>query len=91
MRRRGGLLAGADADPEPAGPRVQLRGHAGVARRALQPRELHQGRNAVRIQVEGPVPLLAEVTAAAVADLHLAVGDQAWASVKASEITVTPA
>ena len=50
----------------------------------------HRG-GAVRVQLDGSLPLLAEVTAAAVADLHLAVGEAAWASVKASEITTSPA
>ncbi|HEX6325009.1 MAG TPA: ABC transporter ATP-binding protein [Jiangellaceae bacterium] len=45
----------------------------------------------VRITVDGPVPVLADVTPLAVADLHLAPGVTVWASVKATEITVYPA
>ena len=44
-----------------------------------------------RVRVDGPVPLIAEVTAAAVAELHLADGGPVWASVKATDIDVYPA
>jgi molybdate transport system ATP-binding protein len=43
-----------------------------------------------RIQVEGALPVVAEVTAAAVADLRLADGGDLWVSVKATEIGVYP-
>ena len=45
----------------------------------------------VRVRIGGIVPIVAEVTTAAVSDLALADGGQVWASVKASEITVYPA
>jgi molybdate transport system ATP-binding protein len=45
----------------------------------------------VRVQVAGPVPIVAEVTPAAAAELRLADGGPVWASVKATEITVYPA
>jgi molybdate transport system ATP-binding protein len=45
----------------------------------------------VRVQVTGPVPIVAEVTPAAAAELRLADGGQVWASVKATEVTVYPA
>jgi len=45
----------------------------------------------VRVQVQGPVPLLAEVTPAAVASLGLDDGGRVWAAVKASEVVVYPA
>ena len=45
----------------------------------------------VRVQVAGPVPIVAEVTAAAAAELRLADGGPVWASVKATEIAVYPA
>jgi molybdate transport system ATP-binding protein len=45
----------------------------------------------VRVRVGGPVPIVAEVTAAAVDDLHLAEGGDVWVSVKATEVTVYPA
>jgi molybdate transport system ATP-binding protein len=45
----------------------------------------------VRVLVGGPVPIVAEVTAAAVDDLHLADGGEVWVSVKATEVTVYPA
>ena len=40
------------------------------------------------MQLAGPVPLVAEVTPAAVAELHLAEGGEVWASVKATEVSV---
>jgi molybdate transport system ATP-binding protein len=45
----------------------------------------------VRVMVAGPVPVTAEVTPAAVAELELAAGADVWASIKATEITVYPA
>jgi molybdate transport system ATP-binding protein len=45
----------------------------------------------VRVRVAGPVPIVAEVTPAAAAELRLADGGPVWASVKATEITVYPA
>jgi molybdate transport system ATP-binding protein len=41
-----------------------------------------------RVQVAGPVPLVAEVTPAAVEDLRLAKGGEVWATVKATEVSV---
>ena len=43
----------------------------------------------VRLEVGDPLPLAAEVTPAAVADLGLAPGSPVWISVKATEITVS--
>jgi molybdate transport system ATP-binding protein len=45
----------------------------------------------VRVRVTGQVPIVAEVTPAAVSELHLADGGPVWASVKATEVTVYPA
>jgi molybdate transport system ATP-binding protein len=45
----------------------------------------------VRVRVAGPVPIVAEVTPAAAAELRLAEGGPVWASVKATEVTVYPA
>jgi molybdate transport system ATP-binding protein len=42
----------------------------------------------VRCELDGEVPLIADVTATAFAELGLAPGSEVWASVKASEITV---
>jgi molybdate transport system ATP-binding protein len=42
----------------------------------------------VRCELDGEVPLLADVTAAAFAELGLAPGAELWASVKASEVAV---
>ena len=44
-----------------------------------------------RVSLAGPFPLAAEVTAAAVADLRLGVGQHLWATVKATEVSVYPA
>jgi molybdate transport system ATP-binding protein len=45
----------------------------------------------VRVGMDGEVPLVAEVTPAAVAELGLAEGEMIWATVKATEVTVYPA
>jgi len=42
----------------------------------------------VRVRLEGTIPIVAEVTARAVAELGLAPGRSVWASLKATEITV---
>ena len=47
--------------------------------------------DAVRVQVEGPVPLLADITPAALATLDLRPGSPIWTSVKATEVTIYPA
>ena len=47
--------------------------------------------NRVRVRLRGPVDLVAEVTPGAVADLGLAPGIEVWASVKATEVQVSPA
>ena len=41
-----------------------------------------------RVRLDGPVPLIAEVTAAALEALSLQPGDHIWASVKATEIAI---
>ncbi|HEY7627728.1 MAG TPA: ABC transporter ATP-binding protein [Ilumatobacteraceae bacterium] len=43
----------------------------------------------VRVRLEGPIPLTAEVTSAAASDLRIRVGRELWAAVKATEISVT--
>jgi molybdate transport system ATP-binding protein len=58
---------------------------------AGQATELYPAGDLARIRVDGPVPLVAEVTAAAVAELHLGDGGQIWAAVKATEVDVYPA
>jgi molybdate transport system ATP-binding protein len=45
----------------------------------------------VRVIVAGVVPVTAEVTPAAVAELELTAGAAVWASIKATEITAYPA
>ena len=47
--------------------------------------------DAVRVQIDAAVPLLADVTPAAVATLDLRPGRSIWASVKATEVTIYPA
>ena len=44
----------------------------------------------VRVRVGGPLPIVAEVTPAAVADLRLGDGGTVWASVKATDVIVYP-
>ncbi len=53
--------------------------------------DLDQQADRVRIRLDGSVPLVAEITAGALADLALRPGDRVWASVKATEITTYPA
>jgi molybdate transport system ATP-binding protein len=53
--------------------------------------ELFPAGDRARVRFDGPVPLIAEVTAAAVAELHLADGGPVWASLKATEVDVYPA
>jgi molybdate transport system ATP-binding protein len=45
----------------------------------------------VRVRVAGQVPIVAEVTSAAAAELRLADGGTVWAAVKATEVNVYPA
>ncbi len=42
----------------------------------------------VRVRLDGPVPLVAEVTAAAVTDMGLVEGTRLWAAVKATDLEV---
>jgi len=53
--------------------------------------ELHPAGDRARVQVTGEFPLVAEVTAASVAELHLADHGPVWASVKATDMEVYPA
>ena len=52
--------------------------------------DLHVAGDRARIRIDGAVPLIAEVTPAAVAELHLAEGGRIWASVKATDIETYP-
>jgi len=45
----------------------------------------------VRVRLRGEIPIVAEVTPAALADLRLADGGTMWAAVKATEVSVYPA
>ena len=47
--------------------------------------------DAVRVQVDAAVPLLADITPAALATLDLRPGSPIWASVKATEVSIYPA
>lgn len=53
--------------------------------------ELFVAGDRARLRIAGAVPLVAEVTPAAVAALHLADGGPVWASVKATDIDAYPA
>src|SRR4029077_5752186 len=55
---------------------------------AGQAGELYLAGDRARVRVAGPVPLIAEVTAAAVAELHLADGGPIWTSVKATDVDI---
>jgi len=62
------------------------------------PRNVWQGRvedidregDRVRVQLEGAIPIIAEITTSALHDLGLRLGDQVWVSLKATEIDVYP-
>jgi molybdate transport system ATP-binding protein len=47
--------------------------------------------NRVRVRIEGEVPMVAEVTPAALKDLELVEGGQVWISFKATDVMVYPA
>jgi molybdate transport system ATP-binding protein len=47
--------------------------------------------NRVRVRIEGAVPLVAEVTPAALKELELVEGGEVWLSFKATDVTVYPA
>jgi molybdate transport system ATP-binding protein len=53
--------------------------------------ELQPAFDRVRVVLDGPLPIVAEVTPAAVEVLGLVPGTRVWAAVKATEITVHPA
>lgn len=65
----------------------------GSARNVWQGRVQHleQHADTVRVQVEAPLSVLADVTTAAVADLELDVGSRVWVAVKATEVRAYPA
>jgi len=52
---------------------------------------VEQHGHTVRVRLQGPVPVLADVTAGAVADLSLVPGAEVWAAVKATEVHAYPA
>lgn len=52
---------------------------------------LEQRAETVRVRLDGPPAVLADVTPAAVADLRLHVGQETWAAVKATEVRTYPA
>ena len=52
---------------------------------------LEQQGDVVRVRLAGPLEAAVDVTALAVAELHLAPGTQVWAAVKATETAVYPA
>jgi molybdate transport system ATP-binding protein len=45
----------------------------------------------VRVHLDGPIPIVAQITAAALADLDLTEGSELWVAVKATEIEHWPA
>jgi molybdate transport system ATP-binding protein len=54
-------------------------------------RDIDREGDRARVHVDGAVPVTAEVTAASVAELGIAIGAPVWASVKATEVAVFPA
>jgi molybdate transport system ATP-binding protein len=53
-------------------------------------REIEPSGERARVRLHGPVPLVAEITAASLADLRLQSGQGVWASVKATELRCYP-
>ncbi len=51
--------------------------------------DLHADR--ARVRLDGPLPVVAEVTPASVRELNLAAGGEVWVAIKATEIDVYPA
>jgi molybdate transport system ATP-binding protein len=47
--------------------------------------------NRVRVRIDGDVPLVAEVTPAALRELNLVEGGEVWLSFKATDVGVYPA
>jgi molybdate transport system ATP-binding protein len=87
------------ADPVAGDVYVAIQPHSVSLHRAQpegSPRNVWRGRvrgadllgDRVRIHVDGPVPVVAEVTAAAVGDLGLHEGVEVWATVKATDLAV---
>ena len=52
--------------------------------------EVHPDRDRVRVRLDGPVPVTAEITPAALDELGILPGDETWASVKAVDLDVYP-
>jgi molybdate transport system ATP-binding protein len=52
--------------------------------------EVEPDRDRVRVRLDGPLPVTAEVTPAAVAELGLVPGARVWATIKATELDVYP-
>ncbi|HEX6811402.1 MAG TPA: ABC transporter ATP-binding protein [Planctomycetota bacterium] len=52
---------------------------------------LEPAMDSLRVRLGGPLPLVAEITPAARADLQLAIDQRVWVAIKATEITVWPA
>jgi molybdate transport system ATP-binding protein len=87
------------ADPVAGDVYVAIQPHSVSLHRAQpegSPRNVWRGRvrgadllgDRVRIHVDGPVPVVAEVTAAAVGELGLHEGVEVWATVKATDLAV---
>ena len=98
----GGWLAAAGAGTGPVVAVVHPRAVALHRRRPEgTPRNVWHGRAAgvdllgdrarVQVAVDDRAPIVAEVTPAAVAELHLDEGGEVWVSVKATEVSVHPA
>jgi molybdate transport system ATP-binding protein len=51
---------------------------------------IDHGVGLVRVRLDAEIPVTAEITPAALRDLHLEVGERAWASVKATEVELFP-
>jgi molybdate transport system ATP-binding protein len=52
---------------------------------------IEQHAHTIRVRLDGTPPVLADITPATIAELHLSPGTHLWATVKATETTVYPA
>lgn len=53
--------------------------------------QIEQHAHTIRVHLDGTPPVLADITPATIAELHLSPGHEVWATVKATETTTYPA
>ncbi len=98
----GAVVVGHDP-AQPAGPAYAVIAPAAIALHQARPdgsprnvwactvTDIDEHLDRVRVVVDGAVPLVAEITPRALAELRLRPGDHLWAAVKATEVAIYPA